>query len=73
MAYLKFFIKIKNFKKKKKKKKKTLITGFPYALGVLEIYINNNNNNNNNLWCRWVTIKVYFFFVFSQFYDIEKN
>jgi hypothetical protein len=25
------------------------------------------------LWCRWVTIKVYFFFVFSQFYDIEKN
>jgi hypothetical protein len=49
VAYLKFFIKIKNFKKKKKKKKKTLITGFPYALGVLEIYINNNNNNNNNL------------------------
>jgi hypothetical protein len=37
------------YKKKKKKKKKTLITGFPYALGVLEIYINNNNNNNNNL------------------------
>ncbi len=73
MADRHFCSNIIKYKKKKKKKKKTLITGFPYALGVLEIYINNNNNNNNNLWCRWVTIKVYFFFVFSQFYDIEKN
>jgi hypothetical protein len=31
--------------RKLEKKKKTLITGFPIALGALEIYINNNNSN----------------------------
>jgi hypothetical protein len=36
---------MRKLKEKKERKNKTLITGFPIALGALEININNNNNN----------------------------